>query len=57
MRIFGMGIIHVMSSEEFKPTFVFHGIYHREDIVNFLNEATLEWREKMGVKEYDLHNL
>jgi hypothetical protein len=57
MRIFGMGIIHVMSSEEFKPTFVFHGVYHREDIVNFLNEATHEWREKMGVKEYDLNNL
>ena len=57
MRLFGLGVVNILSSEEFKNSFTLHGIENRDDIVSFLHTVTREWREKMGVKEYDLHNL
>jgi membrane protein YdbS with pleckstrin-like domain len=55
MRIVGLSIVHIISSERYKPNMVLYGIKNGESIKNKLNAAAYEWRNKLGVRDYDIY--
>jgi membrane protein YdbS with pleckstrin-like domain len=55
MRIVGLSIVHIISSERYKPNMVLYGIKNGESIKNKLNAAAHEWRNKLGVRDYDIY--
>lgn len=55
MRIVGLSIVHIISSERYKPNMVLYGIKNGESIKNKLNAAAHEWRSKLGVRDYDIY--
>lgn len=55
MRIVGLSIVHIISSERYKPNMVLYGIKNGESIKNKLNAAAHEWRNKLGVRDNDIY--
>ena len=55
MRIVGLSIVHIISSERYKPNMILYGIKNGESIKNKLNAAAYEWRNKLGVRDYDIY--
>lgn len=55
MRIVGLSIVHIISSERYKPNMVLYGIKNGVSIKDKLNAAAYEWRNKLGVRDYDIY--
>lgn len=56
MRLVGIQIIHVITSEQFKPRFTFYAIGGGEHIKNLLDELVLMSRKNSGIRELDIFN-
>ena len=56
MRLVGIQIIHVITSEQFKPRFTFYAIEGGEHIKNLLDELVLMSRKNSGIRELDIFN-
>jgi membrane protein YdbS with pleckstrin-like domain len=56
MRLFGLSIVSVTSSEQFKTRLDFHGITIGEPIAEFLQDTAKDIRKSMGIKDFDIFN-
>jgi uncharacterized membrane protein YdbT with pleckstrin-like domain len=56
MRLFGLSIISVSTSEQYKTTLVFYGTDMGETLVEFLQEVAMESRKEMGIRDLDVFN-
>jgi membrane protein YdbS with pleckstrin-like domain len=57
MRLVGLSIVHIISSERFKPNLILYGIRNGEELKNKINTAAYEWRKKLGIRDYDLYGM
>lgn len=53
-RIFGMSIIHIVSSDKFKPTLVLYGIKDGDRVYEWIQTMAYDWKREYGVTDYDL---
>lgn len=56
MRLLGLSIVRVMTSEQYKPSVTLHAISHGEDIQSYLQECAKIERQKMGIRDLDIYN-
>jgi len=56
MRILGLSIVKVMTSEQYKPSVILHAIPHGENIQSYLQECAKVERRNMGIRDLDVYN-
>lgn len=56
MRLVGISIVEVITSEPFKPFLRLYGVDHGEEYANFIQNCATYYRKEMGVKETDFHS-
>jgi uncharacterized membrane protein YdbT with pleckstrin-like domain len=56
MRLVGLQVIHVITSEQFKPKFTFYAIEGGEHIKNLLTGLVKITRKESGLRELDIFN-
>jgi len=56
MRLVGLQVIHVITSEQFKPRFTFYAIEGGEHIKKFLGDIVKITRKESGLREIDIFN-
>jgi membrane protein YdbS with pleckstrin-like domain len=56
MRLVGLQIIHVITSEQFKPRFTFYAIEVDEHVKNILDGLVKISRRESGLRELDIFN-
>jgi uncharacterized membrane protein YdbT with pleckstrin-like domain len=56
MRLVGLQVIHVITSEQFKPKFTFYAIEGGEHIKNLLSGLVKITRKESGLRELDIFN-
>jgi membrane protein YdbS with pleckstrin-like domain len=56
MRLVGLQIIHVITSEQFKPRFTFYAIEGGEHVKNLLDGLVKISRRESGLRELDIFN-
>ena len=54
LRIVGLSVIHIISSEQYKPYLKLYGIENGDNVRIYLEEVTADERLKHGVKDADL---
>jgi uncharacterized membrane protein YdbT with pleckstrin-like domain len=54
MRLFGLSIIHVTTSEQFKPFIKFYAIENAQSFVDFLQSKTKLKRKENGIRDVDV---
>jgi uncharacterized membrane protein YdbT with pleckstrin-like domain len=54
MRFFGLSIIHVTTSEQFKPMIIFYAVEHAHVYVNMLQQLTKISRKEHGIRDMDI---
>lgn len=57
MRFVGLQVIHVMTSEQFKPKFTLYAIEGGTDVKNYLDKLVKKSRKKYGFREVDVFNI
>lgn len=57
MRLVGLSIIQIRTSEEFKPNFTFYAIENGEMVKNILDAYAQVNRSRFKVKEIDFHSV
>lgn len=57
MRLVGISIVEVITSEPFKPVLKLYAIGCGGDWAKYLQEMAAFWRQKTGVRESDFHIL
>jgi membrane protein YdbS with pleckstrin-like domain len=55
MRLVGLSIVRVTTSEAFKVNFVFHGVTNGDGIQAFLQQVAKDERKKLGIRELDIY--
>lgn len=56
MRILGLSIVRVVTSEQYKPVLVLYAIDNAENVKKFLSGAAHDWRMELGIRDYDIFN-
>jgi membrane protein YdbS with pleckstrin-like domain len=56
LRLVGLQIIHVITSEQFKPRFTFYAIEGGEHVKNLLDGLVKISRRESGLRELDIFN-
>ena len=56
MRLVGISIVDVITSEPFKPYLRLYAVSHGDEWAEFLHEMTRYWRNEKGVRETDFHS-
>jgi uncharacterized membrane protein YdbT with pleckstrin-like domain len=56
MRLVGISIVEIITSEPFKPFLRLYAISDGEEYAKFIQECATYYRSKMGVKETDFHS-
>ena len=56
MRLVGLQVIHVITSEQFKPKFTFYAIEGGEHVKKLLDKLVLMSRKNSGIRELDIFN-
>lgn len=56
MRILGLSIVRVVTSEQYKPVLVLYAIDNAENVKKFLSGAAHDWRKELGIRDYDIFN-
>jgi uncharacterized membrane protein YdbT with pleckstrin-like domain len=54
MRFFGLSIIHVTTSEQFKPMIRFYAVEHAQVYVDMLQHLTKISRKEHGIRDMDI---
>lgn len=56
MRVLGLSIVRVATSERFKPFINLYAIENGEEVKKFLSDASYMWRKELGIRDYDIYN-
>ena len=56
MRLFGLSIVRVITSEQYKPVLVLYAISNGYEVKNFLSNAAHEWRKELNIRDCDIYN-
>lgn len=56
MRLVGISIVDVITSEPFKPYLRLYAISQGDEWAEFLQGMAAYWRQKNGVREHDFHH-
>lgn len=56
MRIFGIAIVEVITSEPFRPFIKLYGIKKADDIAKYIEDMSSYYRKERGVRESDFHH-
>jgi membrane protein YdbS with pleckstrin-like domain len=54
MRLFGLSIIHVTTSEQFKPVIVLYGVKNGNTYIEFFHEVAKAKRKEYGIRDLDV---
>lgn len=57
MRLFGLCVIHIITSEQFKPRMTIYAVYDGEYIREMISDLTYDWRMKMNIRDHDIYNI
>lgn len=57
MRLFGLCVIHIITSEQFKPRMTIYAVYDGEYIREMISNLTYDWRMKMNIRDHDIYNI
>jgi uncharacterized membrane protein YdbT with pleckstrin-like domain len=57
MRLFGLCVIHIITSEQFKPRMTIYAVYDGEELKELISEFTYDWRLKMNIRDHDIYNI
>lgn len=57
MRFFGLCVIHIITSEQFKPRMTLYAVYDGEYVREMISDITYEWRLKMNIRDHDIYNV
>jgi len=57
MRFFGLCVIHIITSEQFKPRMTIYAVYDGENIKEMVSDMTYQWRLKMNIRDHDIYNI
>ncbi len=56
MRLFGLSIVSVTTSEQYKPVFKFYGTEGGQNLVEVMQEVARDSRKEMGIRDLDVFN-
>lgn len=56
MRLFGLSIVRVITSEQYKPVLVLYAVSNGDEVKKFLSNAAHEWRKELNIRDYDIFN-
>lgn len=56
MRFFGLAIVRIVSSEQFKPHLVLYAVRGGDNIKSVVSEHAYQWRKELGIRDYDVYN-
>jgi uncharacterized membrane protein YdbT with pleckstrin-like domain len=54
MRLFGLSVIYVTSSEQYKPVIVFYGVKQGSAYTEFFHDIAKTKRKKLGIRDLDV---
>jgi uncharacterized membrane protein YdbT with pleckstrin-like domain len=57
MRFFGLCVIHIITSEQFKPRMTLYAVYDGENVREMISDLTYDWRMKMNIRDHDIYNI
>lgn len=56
MRFFGLSIVRIVSSEQYKPHLILYAVEKGDYLKNILSEHAYAWRKELGIRDYDVYN-
>lgn len=57
MRFFGLCVIHIITSEQFKPRMTIYAVYDGEYLKEMMSDMVYDWRLKMNIRDHDIYNI
>ena len=57
MRFFGLCIINIITSEQFKPRLTIYAVNDGEQLKELISDMTYQWRLKMNIRDHDIYNV
>jgi membrane protein YdbS with pleckstrin-like domain len=57
MRFFGLCIINIITSEQFKPRMTLYAVNDGEQLKDLISDMTYQWRLKMNIRDHDIYNI
>ena len=57
MRFFGLCVIHIITSEQFKPRMTIYAVYDGAELKDLISNLTYQWRLKMNIRDHDIYNV
>lgn len=54
MRIFGLSIVQITTSEKFKPLLIFYGVENGENFRDYVQQQSSMKRKEMGIRDVDV---
>jgi uncharacterized membrane protein YdbT with pleckstrin-like domain len=57
MRFFGLCIINIITSEQFKPRLTLYAVNDGEQLKDLISDMTYQWRLKMNIRDHDIYNV
>ena len=57
MRFFGLCIINIITSEQFKPRLTLYAVNDGEQLKDLISDMTYQWRLKMNIRDHDIYNI
>ena len=57
MRFFGLCVINIITSEQFKPRLTLYAVNDGEQLKDLISDMTYQWRLKMNVRDHDIYNI
>lgn len=56
MRFFGLSIVRIISSEQYKPNLILYAITNGEELKKALSDHAYVCRRELGIRDYDIFN-
>ena len=57
MRFFGLCVINIITSEQFKPRLTLYAVNDGEQLKDLISDMTYQWRLKMNIRDHDIYNI
>lgn len=57
MRFFGLCVINIITSEQFKPRMTLYAVNDGEQLKDLISDMTYQWRLKMNIRDHDIYNI
>ena len=55
MRLLGLSVVRVMTSEQYKPVIEFYAIGNSQGVKQYLDHVTRQSRKEMGIRDFDVY--